>query len=231
MDSLKSLLENLKERLKTAWAEQQETELYISTKEKFEALPAITQKLIISGIGLLFVLLFLWWPVSNFIDSMDFNSRFNEQRQVLKELFRIDRDMASGPNVPMPPSPLSLKDKFDGKIAASGIKPDQIKDQSEMPAQNIAGADQKGFQYHIAHLTIRQAIDLSYQLEQTDPSLKLGGLELIAEPQDPHFYEVGIKLVTFAPKVADLGPAGKGIVDVIKKSRGKDTDKEDKNVE
>jgi hypothetical protein len=227
VDALKNLLENLKERIKVAWAEQQETELYISTKEKFEALPIITQKLIIAGAGLLLVLLFLWWPVSNLIDSMDFNGQFNEQRQVLKELFRIDRDMSSGPNVPTPPTPVSLKSTFDSKIAASGIKSDQIKDQSEMPPQNVGGADQKGYQYHIAHLTIRQAIDLSYELEHADPSLKLGGLELIAEAQDPHFYEVGIKLVTFAPKVASLGTPGKGIVDAIKKSR----DKEDKNAE
>jgi hypothetical protein len=227
MESLKTLLENLKEKIKVAWAEQQETELYISTKEKFEALPATTQKLIIAGVCFLVAVLFLWWPVSNFLDSMDSNSRFNEQRQVLKELFRIDRDMAGGPNVPVPPALSSLKATFDGKIAASGIKPDQIKDQSEMPPQNVGGADQKGFQYHIAHLTIRQALDLSYELEHTDPSLKLGGLELIAEPQDPHFYEVGIKLVTFAPKVADLGSPGKGIIDVIKRNH----DKEDKNVE
>ncbi len=227
MDAVKSFIENLKEKLKTAWAEQQESEFYISTKEKFEALPALTHKLIVTGVGFLIAILFLWWPVSNFVDSVSFNSKFDEDRLMLKELFRIDRDMASGPNVPTPPAPVSLKALFDGKIAAAGIKPEQIKDQSEMPPQNVGGADQKGFQYHIAHLTVRQAIDLSYELEHTDASLKVGGLELAAEPQDPHFYEVGIKLVTFAPKVADAGAPGKGIVDAIKKSRGK----EDKNAE
>jgi hypothetical protein len=234
MDALKSLLDNLKEKLKAGWAEQQESELYISTKEKFEALPTVAQRAIIAGIAFLAVLVVLWWPLSNFIDSVDFNSKFDERRQTLKELLRIERDIANNPNVPVPPAPSSMKGQFDSKIAGAGIKPDQIKDQSEMAPQMVAGANQQGFQYRIAHLTVRQALDLSYELEHTDPNFKLAGLELLAEPKDPHFYELGIKIVSFAPKIADLGAPGKGIVDSIKKVRGggASPDKEDKtNVE
>jgi hypothetical protein len=218
--SLKTLIENLKERLKTAWAEQQESELYISTKEKFEALPVAAQRAIIVGVAFLLVLLVLWWPLSNFLDSMDFNGKFDDRRQTLKELFRIERDLSSMPPVPSPPSPSSQKAQFDAKIAAAGVKPDQVRDQSEMPPQNVGGADQKGFQFRIAHLTIRQALDISYELEHTDPSFKVAGLELIAEAQDPHFYETGIKIVSYSPKIAEIVTPGKGIVDAIKKKGG-----------
>src|SRR5271166_1391209 len=105
MDSIKNLIENLKERIKAAWAEQQESELFISTKEKFEALPAVAQRGILVGILFFLILLVLWWPLSNFLDSTDFNGKFDERRQTLKELLRIERDLASQPSMPTPPSP------------------------------------------------------------------------------------------------------------------------------
>lgn len=204
MNAIKNLIENIKERIKAAWAEQQESELFVSTKEKFEALPVPAQKAITLSALFFLILLILWWPLSNFLDSVDFNSKFEDRRQTLKELLRIERDLASQPNMPMPPAPSSMKAQFDQKITGAGVKTGQVVDQSEMPPQSINGAQQRGFQYHINHLTIRQALDLSYELEHTDPSFKLAGLELIAEPQDPHFYGVSIRVVSFAPKSQKL---------------------------
>ncbi len=66
MDSIRNLIENLKERIKAAWSEQQESELFISTKEKFEALPPVAQRSILAGILFFLILLVLWWPLSNF---------------------------------------------------------------------------------------------------------------------------------------------------------------------
>jgi len=222
MDSIRSLIENLKDRIKAAWAEQQESELFISTKEKFEALPMAAQRGIVVGILFLLMLLVLWWPLSNFLDSTDFNGKFDERRQTLKDLLRIERDLASQPTLPVPPTPSSMKAQFDLKIAGNGIKTEQVKDQGELPPQNVSGANQQGYQYRIAHLTVRQAMDLSYDLEHTDPSFKLAGIELLAEPQDPHFYVVGIKIVNFAPKVAEAEIPGKGIIDAIKNKNKKD---------
>jgi hypothetical protein len=216
MDAIKNLIENLKERIKTAWSEQQESEIYLKTKEKYDELPPLVQKGIMGGISLLFLLLIFWWPLSNFFDSSDFNSKFDDERQTLKELIRIERETTVG-SLTNPPSPSSLKTQFDSKIANAGIKTDQVKDQSEMPMQLVGLAEQHGFQYRITHITIRQAVDLGYELEHVDPSLHIGGLEVTAEPQDPHFYDVGIKIVNFAPKIADLGSPGKGIADAIKK--------------
>jgi hypothetical protein len=231
MDSIKGLLENLKERIKAAWSEQQESELFISTKEKFEALPAVAQRGILVGILFFVILLVLWWPLSNFLDSTDFNSKFDERRQTLKELLKIERDLASQPAVPPPPSPASMKAQFDSKIVGNGVKPEQIKDQGELPPQNVSGANQQGYQYRIAHLTVRQAMDLGYDLEHTDPSFKLAGIELNAEPQDPHFYVVGLQIVNFSPKVAEAEIPGKGIVDAIKHKDKKEDSGDKPNAE
>jgi hypothetical protein len=231
VDAIRSLIENLKERIKAAWAEQQESEFFISTKEKFEALPVAAQRGILVGILFFLVLLVLWWPLSNFLDSTDFNGKFEESRQTLKELLRIERDLASQPTIPTPPSPSSMKAQFDLKIAGSGVKTDQIKDQGDLPPQNVSGANQQGYQYHIAHLTIRQAMNISYDLEHTDPSFKLAAIELAAEKEDHHFYEVGIKIVNFAPKVAEAEIPGKGIVDAIKRKSKKEDSGDKTNVE
>src|SRR5438105_512127 len=99
IETFKNILENLKEQLKNAWTAQQESAAFIALKEKFEELPPLAQKAVgwgALGFGILFV---LWWPLSNLIDSSDLSRRFEEKRQILRDLVRIERDLASAPSV------------------------------------------------------------------------------------------------------------------------------------
>ena len=67
------LYENLKEKLKTALAEQQESELYIRAKEKYESFPYNIQKLIKYSSIVFLLLVVMWWPMSLFFESSDLN--------------------------------------------------------------------------------------------------------------------------------------------------------------
>jgi hypothetical protein len=48
---------------------------------------------------------------------------------------------------------------------------------------------------------VKQALDLAYELEQADKSLRLTDFQLDAEQADPHFYQLRIKLINFSPKM------------------------------
>jgi len=217
MEVLNNLFETFKEKAKAIWAEQMESELVIRLKERFEELPPIGQRGVVFGAIGIVIIVVLWWPVSNLMDASDLNQRFEERRQLLKELLQIQRDSASGDVVPLSPPPTALKVQLDQKIAQAGIKPEQVKESNELPPKNINGAQEQGLRYRLEHLTVRQAVDLGYEMEHTDPSLKLVGLDVVGNDPDPHFYEVAYKLVNYAPKIASAG-GGEGIIDTIKKN-------------
>jgi hypothetical protein len=208
-DNLLSLYENLKERLKTLIAEQQETELYIRLKEKYESFPYNIQKLIKYTSAVLAVLLVMWWPMSIFFDSSDFNTQFDERRQALKDILRLQRDFATVPAPPLAPPPMSMKAALDQKAISHGVPIEQIKETIELNGNGPANVEQKGVQYTLNHVTIRQAIDIAYDFEQTDKSFRLSDFEVLAEQQDPHFYNMKLKIINFSPKAQVVAAAEK----------------------
>jgi hypothetical protein len=94
------------------------------------------------------------------------------------------------------------------KLAELGIKPEQIKSASELTDSPFPSVQAKGIDYNIDHITIRQAVNLSFELERNMGGLKISTFDLMATPQDPHFYNLRLKALNFAPKVAAGGSIG-----------------------
>jgi hypothetical protein len=220
METLKAQLEALKEKIKAAWAETQERAWFIALKERYQELPPAGQTGILYGVAALVLMALIFVPISNLMDASDQNDRFDERRQVLKELLRLQRDIAAAPNVIIAPPPSAEKVQLDGKLSAAGVKPEQIKASNDMPAHIVSGTEQHGLEYRVEHLTVRQAVDIAYELEHTDPGFKLQALDLAADMKDPHFYNVDFKVVSFAPKVAEIAQPGEGIANAIKGNKG-----------
>ncbi|MDZ4678252.1 MAG: hypothetical protein SGI74_12175 [Oligoflexia bacterium] len=231
METFKNIFENLKEQLKNAWAAQQESALFIAIKEKFEGLPPMAQKVSVWSLMTFSILIIMWWPLSNLLTANDLNVSFEEKRQLLRDLVRIERDLASAPNVSSPPAPTALKSQFDQRIAGAGVLPEQILGQ-EIPESPYFGTNQRGYQYKISKLTIRQAIDIAYELEHADPSLKLSSFSVTADAADPHYYYTTFKVINFAPKIA-AGFSSGALADALKKSgsNSKSAPAEDKQEE
>lgn len=209
MDSLKEFFDNLKERIKTLIQEQQESELFISLKERYHALTPTMQKVVKWSAISFAAMMILWMPVFSFLDSVSRNGEFEDRRQSLKDLLKIERDYATI-TIATPANPFAMKGLMDQKLMAFGVKPEQIKDTTETsePVVGSKNVEQKGIQYQLLHLTIRQAIDVSCELEQMDKNLKLQDFELTAEPADPHYYNLRLKLITFVPKAPVSKPDG-----------------------
>lgn len=200
MSALTSLIENIKERLKVILAEQQESELYIKIKDKYDELPTHMQRVVKYSSYSLALVFVLWLPLTSVLDSVDQNTEFGEQRAALKDFLKIQREFSALPVIPNPPSPMTLKGPMDQKIMAQGVAPTQIKETVEDNKGSPVNVEMKGIRYHIQHVTIKQALNIAYELENIDKSLRLSDLELTAEQKDPHFYDLKFRIINFAPK-------------------------------
>ncbi len=208
-DTIVGLYESLKERLKNSLQEQQESELYIRLKERYDNLSRLGQRLVIAGVSIILLLLVLWIPLSSMMDATDLSANFEQRRQALKDLLKIQRDYSSVPAAPAPPPPYAQKGNLDQRILAKGVKIEQITESSDASGGGPANVDQHGIHYTIGHVTIRQALDISYDLEQADKSFKLSDFELAAEPTDPHYYTLKVKIINFAPKSSTVATSGR----------------------
>src|ERR1017187_11032780 len=92
MEALKNILDQIKEKLKSSWAEQQESASYIALKDRFDNLPPLGQKGVLIGFGVLIVTLVLYWPVSSFLDSVSRYSEFDDKRAAVKELKKLVKE-------------------------------------------------------------------------------------------------------------------------------------------
>ncbi len=200
MEALKRIWDGLIEKLKASLQEQQEREWYIRLRERYDSLPGRYQKLLQLA-GLFFALIaLLWVPLTTLEEAYDLNTAFEERRGALKDLLKIEREYSSVPFVPSPPPPIAMKAQFDQRLAVVGVKPEQLKEFMETQERGTANADRKGAAVLLNHVTIKQALDLAYEFEQSDKSLRLADFELTAEKQDPHFYTLRLKLINFIPK-------------------------------
>ncbi len=206
-ETISNLFDSLKEKLKAVLQEQQESEWFIRVKEKYEELTPTMQKIVRYAGMALVVTIVLWIPVTNLMDASDVNSQFEQRRLALKELLKIERDYSSVPAMPNPPAPFSLKPQLDQKIIGQGLKPEQIKDVQEVSGKDTKTVEQKGISYNLTHVTVRQAIDIAYELEQTDKSFKLSEFQLDAQQEDPHFYDLRLKIINYSIKAPPVSAA------------------------
>lgn len=185
-------------------ADQQESALFISIRERYEELPPIIQRAVLWSGGGIVMLMLLWWPMSNLMESSDVSTRFEEKRGALKELFKLSRDIQSAPDVPIAPRPMSIKAQFDQEVANAGVKPDQVKEAVEIPTSSLGSVEKVGILYRIGRITIKQAVDLGYNLQKLASGLHLAAFNLTADKADPHFYEVVFKIISYTPKMAEV---------------------------
>ncbi|MBK9293365.1 MAG: hypothetical protein IPM57_02815 [Oligoflexia bacterium] len=200
MSALKEFFENLKERLSALLAEQQESELYIKLKDQYEELPPNTQKLVKYFSYLLVSMFLLWMPVTNILDSLDQNNEFSDRRYAVKEFLKLQREFSQIPNVPTAQAPINFKGTMDQKIIAQGVTTSQIREASADNKSTLQDVEVNGIRYFIQHVTVKQALNIAYELEQVDKSLKVEDFELIAEQKDPHYYDLKLRLINFTPK-------------------------------
>lgn len=203
-------LDDLKDQLAGSFRQVservQETELFINLKDRFDAQNPFTQKMIVAGSITLVFALVLLLPWSWYSSSEDVVASFDTRRGLIRELLKVAREAADVPNIPMPPSTDMLKGDIESRLKQSNLVQEQIKsidvastaDSKLITAERSSG----GLSVSLWKLNVRQIVDVGAALSSLNPSVKMVGLDVKANPEDAHYFDVVFKLASL--NVPDL---------------------------
>lgn len=213
--NIQDFKEQIGETLKNKWNQFQESNLYLNLKEKYDDLAPGAQKGIQAG-GVLLVFLFVimtpWAWMSGAEDSL---LSFESRKSVVRQLLQLKRDLGQAPQIATGYPPSALLSEIQAATQSMGLTPDQVKEVAEItltedPDSKLVPPEiqQLGVQLTVWKLNLDQFVKLSYKLQGINPSAKLLGVDLKANSDDNHYYDVIYQVVMFSPPAvaAEGGP-------------------------
>lgn len=199
--AFEDLRERFSSEFKNQWEQFQESSLYILVKEKYENLTPPMQKLALAGVGLFISYLLLSLPLSYYWTSQDYITEFENKRQLIRDLLKVSREASEAPDLPVPPEVNALKSQVDNQIQNARLLPEQIKG-TEVSSERVGLIPENLLQgvlkVSLAHLNLRQIVDLGYQFQSISPSVKMTDLQMQANQKNPKYFDVVYKLAILA---------------------------------
>lgn len=211
--NLDALKEQILDRLRTLWGQIRETSAFINLSAKYEELSPNVQKLINIGAVLLVLLIVFSIPLSYLSTSSDNVSLFEEYKQTLRDLLQVQRELAQAPDVPQSPPPDQIKSRIQQILTESGVAPEQIRevrdvDTSGDPATLAipASVRQAGVSTTLIKLNLKQVVDIGYQIQNIGPNLYVTSIDMTANKEDVHYYDIIYRIVGFSVDEATTAP-------------------------
>lgn len=209
--ALEDLKDQFKERMTDAWGKIQESPLFNALRERYETLPTGGQIGIIVGTLLIVVLLVLSIPLSYFNSAAEFNNQFNENRSLIRGLLRASRLASDLTATPQAPSAAELKNQIQNMLTTFTLLPDQVGPMLDLDPKTLnftnvvstKSLQQEGLGISLKKLNLKQTVDIGFELQKINPSVKVAGIEMNANQPDPHYFDVLYKLVVFNMPNAD----------------------------
>lgn len=197
-EQLLSLLRRLGERI-------QDTPAYGQLKDRFDGLsPSMQKTTVLAGVVLAFLIV-LSLPWSWYGESHTAVEGFDERRNVIRELLKVSREAAEVPDIPTAPPIESLKADVQNRAKQANLLDEQIKSiETVAAAGGLVPSDKSagGLVVTLWKLNLRQLVDVGSQLSRLNPSVKMTGVEIAANKEDAHYFDVVYRLTALA--VPDL---------------------------
>ncbi len=208
------LKEKLLESLQQLLARVQESSLYIQLMERYRNLNPLVQKLVI-GSGIFFVAFAIYLIPDSFVSSSKtYEESFQVNRRLIRDLFRTARN------------PVIRADQFKGlsfeemrSMIESQISSTQIIDSQKgafvpvnkpLASKMVPGAvKQEGLSFELKKLNLTQIVQLSQKLSSMHPNTKLAGVDIQADAEDPHYYQVKFTMSSLSLPMKDEPTPGK----------------------
>ena len=193
------------EALQAAKAAIEETDAYMQLKERYDSLNPSMQKVLLGAIGFLFAYLVIQIPMGYYTSGSDNLALFDENRDLILDLYRAKRRSALAPTAPSPLSAGELESRSRNALVAARIPPDQIKSISPFDNRGpqsssfIPGeVEQKGVEVHLANLNVNQIIEVGHSLLTVSDSARMIGIEVKAGTHAGSYFDTTYKIVSFA---------------------------------
>ncbi len=208
--------DKLREQFMILWAQIQETALWHKLSEEFGNLSPRKQKGVLIGLVIIGIFILLLVPYSLYSTTSDTVAEYDRKRDLIRELFKVKRESAILENAPQTITGSELQSRVQTQVTNAHLAPEQSHgvieyDNAGPQASSIIPKNviQKGTTVSLAKLTLKQVVDIGYQLQSTHQAAKLVGLEVTASSANPNYFDVVYKLVSFSMP-AEAAPAEKG---------------------
>lgn len=194
--------DQLKERLQEVWNKIQESESYITLKERYDNLSPNIQKAL-QATTVLLVVYFIYSIPSGFVSSADEHmSFFEENRTLTRDLIRAGRIARTTAMPPPAPDYNSLQQQVDAIMTRERVLAEQKK--PVRPDNNIAPASlvpksiqQTGLRANVTQLNLKQTVKIAEDISSINSS-ELINLYIQADSKDPHYYSVTYEVSAFS---------------------------------
>lgn len=200
--NFEDIKEQLFEKAKNIWNELQENSTFLSLKERFDNYSS-KQKIIfivpIIGIVLLF---FLSIPYSFYSSASENLVIFEENIDLIRELLRLKQEQDQSPISPVPMNSSNIKSQIESSLTNLQLPHDQI-DSVTVISPTISFAipkevDSKGIRVSLKKLNLTQIVDIGHRLQSIDPNSKMTSLNIEADIENNHYYNVVFEIVGFS---------------------------------
>ena len=198
-----SLADNLKERFKSTGDKViervRESNAYAQAADRYENLNPASQKLAKLFGVIVVLMLVLFIPLSNLSSSFSSISMFEDERELIRELFRTYRDSSSTQNVPVPPQPESLISMVNSVLERAQLLPEQnlgatpASFEGRLIPNNLVS---NVLSVKLAKLNLKQIVDIGGSLIGLSESVKMKDMSIVANATDTRYYDVTFKLYT-----------------------------------
>jgi hypothetical protein len=209
--ALADVQDQLKEQFAAVWARIRESSAFIDASEKYQGLSPAAQKGVAFGGGALVFLILMAVPYSYFSGSSDLITQYEDKRDLIQNLYHIQREanaVAGRPALPVNAS--EFQQRAQGIVTEAALQAEQMQYVSPIPTASIPGIaktiDQQGVEVSLKKLNLTQVIDIGYKLQAMDARSRLTGIDIKANASDRHYYDVIYRVIGFGPK-PDLTPA------------------------
>jgi hypothetical protein len=216
MNKLKELLDQLRDTLMVRWEQFQETDTYISLRDKYDNLSPRNQKVVIFSAFLVIFLFVFMIPYEWYMASSDSVAQFEDTKTTIQELLEVSQEAKSIPPDSQTMSSDELKSKVDKILGEKGISKEQVISSTQGQFANIQGSllipasvIAAGVDVNLHKLNIKQVVDLAYEFDHFSPMVKILNMAVKATKEDVHYYDATYRVASFSVKEAPT-PGGKG---------------------
>lgn len=196
-----SLLDNSKEQLKNAaekiFERVKESQLYANIVDRYQNASPLGQKLATLGAFVFVIGISFAIPFSNLFNSYSSISTFEDQRLLIRELFKTHRESTSSQNILPPPPSQILMSSIQNILQRAALLPEQNL------GVNIGSAEGRLIPknlvdnvtvVNLAKLNLKQIVDIGASLVGISESVKMKDILIIANKVDTRYYDVTYKL-------------------------------------
>lgn len=185
------------------WEKIKESPAFIQAQEKYEELNPNIQKLIKYGAAFFIVYFIFSFPLAWRNQANENLDKYQKNRDLIEDLLNVQVEAQNAPNVNTNVSSGQLQSQATEVLDKSGLAKEQI------TANTLVTSAQRqfsfipkeinyvGVQIALSKLNLTQILDIGTKLQNVNNSAKLIELDMSANKDDNHYYDVTFLLASF----------------------------------